>query len=131
MTTPIRRHIDPRSHERHNDCWTLDRDPSAQTVRTWQTSCAAANPTMRPRQTTWTPSSTGSRGRCQPEDCRRGPLDERAHRGRVDKAGRPYIDHPRTVARILVDQGLGGYAVMAGLLHDVVEDADVTAGHSG
>jgi (p)ppGpp synthase/HD superfamily hydrolase len=53
-------------------------------------------------------------------------LAERAHFGQVDKAGNPYIDHPRAVAKILADKGLGDNAVMAGLLHDVVEDTDVT-----
>ncbi|SNT64362.1 HD domain-containing protein [Asanoa hainanensis] len=48
----------------------------------------------------------------------------RCHEGQVDKAGRPYIDHPRTVAAALV--GHGDEAVMAGLLHDVVEDCGVT-----
>lgn len=49
-----------------------------------------------------------------------------AHFGQVDKAGNPYIDHPRTVARILHEQGCGDFCVMAGLLHDVVEDSVVT-----
>jgi (p)ppGpp synthase/HD superfamily hydrolase len=53
-------------------------------------------------------------------------LATEAHHDQVDKAGRPYIYHPRTVAKILADQGLGDNAVMAGLLHDVVEDTAVT-----
>ncbi|GAA0493741.1 hypothetical protein Ade02nite_21200 [Paractinoplanes deccanensis] len=51
---------------------------------------------------------------------------EVAHFGQVDKAGLPYINHPRTVAEILAAKGYGDNAVMAGLLHDVVEDTDVT-----
>ncbi|MEH1014805.1 HD domain-containing protein [Micromonospora sp. CPCC 206060] len=51
-------------------------------------------------------------------------LAERAHHGQVDKAGHPYIDHPRAVAASLA--AFGDHAVMAGLLHDVVEDTDVT-----
>lgn len=51
-------------------------------------------------------------------------LAEHAHRGQVDKAGRPYIEHPRAVARMLAEHG--DHAVMAGLLHDVVEDTPVT-----
>lgn len=47
-----------------------------------------------------------------------------AHRGQTDKAGTPYIDHVREVARRL--ERYGDEAVMAGLLHDIVEDADVT-----
>lgn len=53
-------------------------------------------------------------------------LAELAHRGQVDKAGKPYIDHPRTVARILREQGHSDPVVIAGLLHDVVEDTTVT-----
>ncbi|MFI5938021.1 HD domain-containing protein [Actinoplanes sp. NPDC051494] len=49
-----------------------------------------------------------------------------AHHGQVDKAGHPYIDHPRTVARILRDQGYSDNVIMAGLLHDVVEDSTLT-----
>ncbi|MET0417265.1 MAG: HD domain-containing protein [Actinoplanes sp.] len=49
-----------------------------------------------------------------------------AHFGQVDKAGNSYIDHPRTVARILQERGYGEYFVMAGLLHDAVEDSTLT-----
>lgn len=51
---------------------------------------------------------------------------EGAHFGQVDKAGKPYIEHPRTVARILERQGHDQNTVIAGLLHDVVEDTAVT-----
>ncbi|MEU0078449.1 HD domain-containing protein [Micromonospora tulbaghiae] len=47
-----------------------------------------------------------------------------AHYGQLDKAGWPYIEHPRAVARMLAEHG--DHAVMAGLLHDVVEDTTVT-----
>jgi (p)ppGpp synthase/HD superfamily hydrolase len=47
-----------------------------------------------------------------------------AHAGQVDKAGRPYINHPRAVAALVLH--LGDNAVMAALLHDIVEDTDVT-----
>lgn len=49
-----------------------------------------------------------------------------AHTGQVDKAGRPYIEHPRAVAAALDAAGHGPFAVQAGWLHDVVEDTDVT-----
>lgn len=51
-------------------------------------------------------------------------LAEVAHAGQVDKAGNPYIDHPRAVAATLAEHG--DNAVMAGLLHDTVEDTDIT-----
>lgn len=47
-----------------------------------------------------------------------------AHRDQVDKAGRPYIEHVRSVAELLAPHG--DIAVMAGWLHDVVEDTPIT-----
>lgn len=51
-----------------------------------------------------------------------------AHQGQVDKAGMPYIDHPRAVADILRQQGHSDTVIIVGLLHDVVEDTSVTLG---
>jgi (p)ppGpp synthase/HD superfamily hydrolase len=48
-----------------------------------------------------------------------------AHAGQVDLAGEPYIGHPRRVADRV--SHLGEREVMAALLHDVLEDTDVTA----
>ncbi|MFI9724420.1 HD domain-containing protein [Streptomyces sp. NPDC052396] len=48
-----------------------------------------------------------------------------AHTGQVDKIGVPYIEHVRAVAAGLVP--FGDELVMAGLLHDVIEDTDWTA----
>jgi len=49
-----------------------------------------------------------------------------AHRGQVDKAGNPYIDHPRRVAdRIKPDRDYLDTVSIA-WLHDVLEDTDVT-----
>lgn len=47
-----------------------------------------------------------------------------AHAGQVDKIGVPYIEHVRAVAAGLVP--FGDELVMAGLLHDVIEDTDWT-----
>lgn len=52
-------------------------------------------------------------------------LAEGAHAGQVDKIGVPYIEHVRAVAAGLTPFGDG--LVMAGLLHDIVEDTDWTA----
>lgn len=51
-------------------------------------------------------------------------LATHAHRGQFDKAGVPYIEHPRAVAAALTSHG--DNAIMAGWLHDVVEDTDIT-----
>ena len=50
-----------------------------------------------------------------------------AHREQRRKSGEPYILHPIEVARICSEEiGLGPTAVVCALLHDVVEDTDVT-----
>lgn len=50
-----------------------------------------------------------------------------AHAKQRRKSGEPYILHPIEVARIcIVEIGLGPTAIVCALLHDVVEDTDVT-----
>ncbi len=44
------------------------------------------------------------------------------HEGQVRKTGVPYIEHPLQVARILAHLKMDQDTVMAGLLHDVLED---------
>jgi len=51
---------------------------------------------------------------------------EKAHTGQVRKSGEPYILHPVAVAEILVDMQLDATTLEAALLHDVVEDTNVT-----
>ncbi|MER5443606.1 HD domain-containing protein [Streptomyces sp. NPDC002790] len=52
-------------------------------------------------------------------------LADTAHAGHVDKIGVPYIEHVRAVAAGL--EPFSDILVMAGLLHDVLEDTDWTA----
>lgn len=50
-----------------------------------------------------------------------------AHNGVRRRSGEPYILHPISVAKIVVDEiGLGCKSICAALLHDVVEDTDYT-----
>lgn len=49
-------------------------------------------------------------------------LAHRAHEGQVDKAGAPYIEHPMRVMASMPDD----VHRIAAILHDVVEDTDVT-----
>jgi (p)ppGpp synthase/HD superfamily hydrolase len=49
-----------------------------------------------------------------------------AHRDQVDKAGLPYIEHPRRVAELVAAAGGSDEAVAAAWLHDVLEDTDLT-----
>ncbi|NCC80652.1 MAG: bifunctional (p)ppGpp synthetase/guanosine-3',5'-bis(diphosphate) 3'-pyrophosphohydrolase [Clostridia bacterium] len=50
------------------------------------------------------------------------------HEGQIRKSGEPYIIHPLSVAEILVELGLDEITITAALLHDIVEDTDVTLG---
>ena len=54
-------------------------------------------------------------------------MAKKAHAGTRRKSGEPYIFHPLAVALIAVKEvGLGPIAVIAALLHDVVEDTEIT-----
>jgi GTP pyrophosphokinase len=53
-------------------------------------------------------------------------LAARAHAGQWRASGEPYITHPVSVAEIVAEWGLDEEAVVAALLHDVVEDTDTS-----
>ncbi len=53
-------------------------------------------------------------------------LAAQAHRGQVRRSGEPYLTHPLEVAAILAELRLDIVSVACGLLHDVVEDTEVT-----
>jgi len=50
----------------------------------------------------------------------------RHHEGQVRLSGMPYVQHCLAVARILAELRLDTVTLVAGLLHDVVEDTDAT-----
>jgi guanosine-3',5'-bis(diphosphate) 3'-pyrophosphohydrolase len=52
----------------------------------------------------------------------------RAHKGQTRRSGEPYLSHPLEVANMLADLRLDNTTLVAGLLHDVLEDTEVTAG---
>jgi GTP pyrophosphokinase len=49
-----------------------------------------------------------------------------AHRYQSRSSGESYINHPLAVARIVADIGLDDISLAAALLHDAVEDTDIT-----
>ncbi|MBP0979652.1 MAG: bifunctional (p)ppGpp synthetase/guanosine-3',5'-bis(diphosphate) 3'-pyrophosphohydrolase [Oscillospiraceae bacterium] len=49
-----------------------------------------------------------------------------AHKGQKRKSGEDYIIHPIEVSIILSNYGMDTETIIAGLLHDVVEDTDIT-----
>jgi guanosine-3',5'-bis(diphosphate) 3'-pyrophosphohydrolase len=49
-----------------------------------------------------------------------------AHQGHLRRSGEPYLSHPLEVASMLADLRLDYKALAAGLLHDVLEDTEVT-----
>ena len=49
-----------------------------------------------------------------------------AHEGQLRKSGEPYIVHPLSVAIILAQLELDKESIIAGILHDVVEDTVMT-----
>ncbi len=53
-------------------------------------------------------------------------FSDSAHHGQKRKSGIPYISHPLAVAEIIAGWQLDAQAVMAALLHDVMEDTEVT-----
>ncbi|MFF0449298.1 RelA/SpoT family protein [Streptomyces sp. NPDC004609] len=53
-------------------------------------------------------------------------LAETSHRGQFRKSGEPYITHPLAVTLILAELGAETTTLTASLLHDTVEDTEVT-----
>ncbi len=52
-------------------------------------------------------------------------FSDQMHLGQMRRSGEPYISHPIAVAEICADWKLDAQAIMAALLHDVMEDQDV------
>ncbi len=48
------------------------------------------------------------------------------HEGQLRASGEPYVVHPLEVALVLAEMKMDSTAIAAGLLHDAVEDTDVT-----
>ena len=50
----------------------------------------------------------------------------KVHQGQIRLSGEPYLSHPLEVAHILARMKMDVVTVVAGLLHDTVEDTDLT-----
>lgn len=50
----------------------------------------------------------------------------KAHEGQLRKTGEPYIIHPLAVMKILQEWNMDEDTIIAGVLHDTVEDTDLT-----
>jgi len=63
----------------------------------------------------------------QVDDIRRAYyFAKEAHEGQMRRSGEPYITHPLAVAHVLTMMHMDNECIMAGLLHDVIEDTEVS-----
>ena len=53
-------------------------------------------------------------------------LAKQAHEGQLRKTGEPYVIHPLAVKKILEEWGMDEDTIIAGILHDTVEDTKLT-----
>jgi GTP pyrophosphokinase len=58
--------------------------------------------------------------------CKAYEFAKKKHEGQFRKSGEPYFTHPAEVAYILAELKMDVPTIIAGLLHDVVEDTDTT-----
>src|SRR5690349_9118414 len=52
---------------------------------------------------------------------------ERVHGPELRKSGEPYIVHPEAIAKTLAELGMDQDTIVAGILHDTIEDTPYTA----
>ena len=65
-------------------------------------------------------------GKDMPETLKALNYARKLHKGQNRKGGEPYIIHPLNVACILAELHVGPATICAGLLHDVIEDTEVS-----
>ena len=52
---------------------------------------------------------------------------EESHKGQFRKSGERYFNHPVATAIVIIELGMDNESIIAALLHDVIEDTEVTA----
>lgn len=52
---------------------------------------------------------------------------QKAHEGQFRKSGESYFNHPIATAIIIIELGMDNESIIAALLHDVIEDTEITA----
>lgn len=91
---------------------------------------ASAGPTPAPAGVSLAPLAETISQYLSPEDVRRVReayrFSDEAHLGQFRASGEPYISHPIAVTEICAAWKLDAAALMAALLHDVMEDQGVT-----
>ena len=53
-------------------------------------------------------------------------LAKKAHKGQIRRSGENYLEHPLTVAKILIEWEMSINMVIAAILHDCIEDSTIT-----
>jgi len=88
------------------------------------------NSVIRPHQLELDAWLAAMAQRCAPEELQlvrdAAVLARRAHDGQTRASGEPYFQHVLAVAGMLADLGFDAETLAAAILHDVVEDTDVT-----
>ena len=75
----------------------------------------------------WLESIADGRSQSEVEFIRRAcEVAQSAHQGQLRASGEPYFQHSLAVANILAELNLDAETVSAAMLHDVVEDTDIT-----
>jgi len=54
-------------------------------------------------------------------------FSQKHHAGQLRASGQPYLVHPLEVANVLADMKMDAVSIAAGLLHDAIEDTNVTS----
>ncbi|MBC7489252.1 MAG: HD domain-containing protein, partial [Glaciimonas sp.] len=107
----------------------VKRAVSQHPVKTWKPAATVDQPTVPHGVTSITHLTTKLADYLNPSELKKVKeayrFSDEMHLGQTRKSGEAYISHPIAVAEICADWKLDAQAIMAALLHDVMEDQDV------